>query len=393
MRSLKENNASEIEIKKAVNELVARKRKLEEKEIEFLPVDNSFEKARIEDLLKRRFFFAPSFEIYGGYAGQFDLGPMGCKIKFNILNLWRNHFVIEEDLIEVDCTCITPEPILKASGHVERFADLMVKDPKTGECFRLDHLIKSFFEDQLKTKKDHPDRAEFEDIITKLDGYTKDEMSEILRKYNIKSPITKNELSEPLEFNLMFDTMIGPTGKIKAYLRPELAQGIFVNFKRALEFNQGKLPFGASQIGQAFRNEISPRSGLLRVREFTLAEIEYFVEPDNKDFSKFENVQDLKLNLYSASNQMNGEQPILVTLKDAVDSKLINNQTLGYFMGRIHQFLIKIGIDVEKLRFRQHMSNEMAHYASDCWVGFQIKPHFFSSKSNHPYTKQKNIFQ
>lgn len=333
-----------------------------------LPVDNSFEKARIEDLLKRRFFIAPSFEIYGGYAGQFDLGPMGCKIKFNILDLWRNHFVIEEDLIEVDCTCVTPEPVLKASGHVERFADLMVKDLKTGECFRLDHLIKAFFEDQLKTKGDHPNRAEFEDIMTKLDGYTKDEMNAILKRFDIKSPITKNELSEPLEFNLMFDTMIGPSGKVKAYLRPELAQGIFVNFKRALEFNQGKLPFGSSQIGQAFRNEISPRSGLLRVREFTLAEIEYFIDPDNKDFKKFANVQDLKVNLYSACNQMNGEQPVLLSLKDAVDSKLINNQTLGYFIGRIHQFLLKIGIDVEKLRFRQHMSNEMAHYASDCWV-------------------------
>lgn len=72
-------------------------------------------KARIEDLLKRRFFIAPSFEIYGGYAGQFDFGPMGCKIKFNILDLWRNHFVIEEDLIEVDCTCVTPEPVLKGN--------------------------------------------------------------------------------------------------------------------------------------------------------------------------------------------------------------------------------------------------------------------------------------
>lgn len=375
VRKLKEEeNASEIEIKKAVTELLARKKLLEDKEISLLPNDVSFERARIEDLLKRRFFIAPSFEIYGGYAGQFDLGPMGCKIKYNILEEWRNHFVIEEDLIEVDCTCVTPEPILKASGHVERFADLMVKDLKTGECFRLDHLIKAFFEDQIKnaTKAggDHPNKDEFEDIVTKLDGFSKDEMNAILKKYDIKSPLTKNELSEPLEFNLMFDTMIGPTGKVKAYLRPELAQGIFVNFKRALEFNHGKLPFGSSQIGQAFRNEISPRSGLLRVREFTLAEIEYFVDPSDKDHKKFVNVQDLKLNLYSACNQMNGEKAVKMSLKDAVDQKLINNPTLGYFIGRIYEFLKKIGIDEDKLRFRQHMSNEMAHYASDCWVKY-----------------------
>lgn len=102
----------------------------------------------------------------------------------------------------------------------------MVKDEKTGECFRLDHLIKQFFEDKLKSKDEQKNKDEYDDIITKLDGYTKDEMNNILKKYDIKSPITKNELSEPLEFNLMFETMIGPSGKVKAYLRPELAQGI-----------------------------------------------------------------------------------------------------------------------------------------------------------------------
>lgn len=141
-----------------------------------------------------------------------------------------------------------------------------------------------------------------------------------------------------------------------------------MNFKRALEFNQGKLPFGSSQIGQAFRNEISPRSGLLRVREFTLAEIEYFIDPEKKEFKKFENVKNLKVNLYSANSQMNGEQPKQITLEEAINCNLIKNQTLGYFIGRIHEFLIKIGIDSNKLRFRQHMANEMAHYASDCWV-------------------------
>lgn len=94
----------------------------------------------------------------------------------------------------------------------------------------------------------------------------KSQMAEILKKYEIRSPLTNNELSEPIEFNLMFGTQIGPSGMVKGFLRPETAQGIFVNFKRLLEFNQGKLPFAAAQIGQAFRNEISPRSGLIRVR-------------------------------------------------------------------------------------------------------------------------------
>lgn len=253
---------------------------------------------------------------------------------------------------------------------MERFADLMVKDKVTGECFRLDHLIKQFFEDKKKSKDGQAKKEEYDDILVKLDGYTKDEMNDILKKYNIKSPITQNELTEPLDFNLMFETLIGPSGKLKAFLRPELAQGIFVNFKRALEFNQGKLPFGSSQIGQAFRNEISPRSGLLRVREFTLAEIEYFIDPEQDKFKKFVDVENLEINLYSANAQMNGEPAKVLTLRQAYDLGLIKNQTLGYFIGRIHQFLIKIGVDARKLRFRQHMANEMAHYASDCWVFF-----------------------
>jgi glycyl-tRNA synthetase len=370
VRQLKADNASEIEVKKAVHELKGRKKMLEDKELDFLPKDSGFERARMEDLLKRRFFIAPSFEVYGGYAGQFDFGPMGCAMKHNMLKIWRNHFVLEDDLLELDCTIITPEPVLKASGHVERFADLMVKDVKNGECFRLDHLIKAHLEDLAKTTKNLSAelKQEYEDVIVRLDGFSTEEMKQVLAKYAIKSPITKNDLTDPIEFNLMFSTHIGPTGLVRGFLRPETAQGIFVNFKRLLEFNQGKLPFGGAQIGQAFRNEISPRSGLIRVREFTLAEIEYFVDPNQKEScDKFDSLRNLELNLYSACNQMDGKSPEKLKLGEAVERKIINNETLAYFMGRIHLFLTKVGVDPSRLRFRQHMSNEMAHYACDCW--------------------------
>ncbi|GFU07860.1 glycine--tRNA ligase [Nephila pilipes] len=153
----------------------------------------------------------------------------------------------------------------------------------------------------------------------------------------------------------------------KGFLRPETAQGIFVNFKRLLQFNQGRLPFAAAQIGNSFRNEISPRTGLIRVREFTMAEIEHFVDPRSKEHPKFKQVQNAKLTLYSACNQMNGESAFVTTIGDAVQKGIVANETLGYFMARIYQFLITVGINPEKLRFRQHMSNEMAHYATDCW--------------------------
>jgi len=245
---------------------------------------------------------------------------------------------------------------------------LMVKDEKTGECFRLDHLIKAHLEKVKADKKTTAEvRLECEDIVIKLDGMTKDEMGAVLRRFEMKAPLSGNDLSDPMEFNLMFSTYIGPTGLVKGYLRPETAQGIFVNFKRLLEFNQSKLPFAAAQIGNSFRNEISPRSGLIRVREFTMAEIEHFCDPSDKSHPKFDQVRDVRVLLYSACNQMDGKAAEYKTIGEAVDGRIIANETLAYFMARIQMYMVKIGVDPKKLRFRQHMGNEMAHYACDCW--------------------------
>lgn len=319
VRQLKQDGAPEIDVKKAVNELKARKKLLEDKELELAPAASSFDRSKMEVLLKRRFFYDQSFAIYGGITGQYDFGPMGCALKSNMLNAWRQFFVLEEQMLEVDCSILTPEPVLKASGHVDRFADYMVKDLKNGECFRLDHLIKNNLEKLCSEKTTTAElKAECEDIIIKLDGNTKDEMGAIMRRFNMKSPSTGNDLSDPIEFNLMFGTQIGPTGLIKGFLRPETAQGIFVNFKRLLEFNQGKLPFAAAQIGNSFRNEISPRSGLIRVREFTMAEIEHFCDPVEKSHPKFDAVKDTVMLLYSACNQMDGKSASQVKIGDAV---------------------------------------------------------------------------
>ena len=214
----------------------------------------------------------------------------------------------------------------------------MVKDDKTGECFRLDHLIKAQLEKVKADKKTSAEtKAECDDIIIKLDGMNKEEMRQILRKFEMKAPLTGNELSDPMEFNLMFSTFIGPTGLVRGYLRPETAQGIFVNFKRLLEFNQSKLPFAAAQIGNSFRNEISPRSGLIRVREFTMAEIEHFCDPSDKSHPKFDEVRQVQVLLYSACNQMDGKAAEYTTIGQAVDEGTIANETLAYFMARIQQ--------------------------------------------------------
>lgn len=366
VRKLKDEKAPEIDVKKAVAELKTRKKILEDKELSLTPAEESFDRAKMEDLVKRRFFYDQSFAIYGGITGQFDFGPMGCALKSNMIQLWRKYFILQEQMLEVDCSILTPEPVLKASGHVERFADLMTKDLKTGECFRLDHLIKAHLEKIKREKNAKAElKAEIEDILVKLDGMTADEMAALMQRFNMKSPISGNDLTPPIEFNLMFNTQIGPTGLVKGFLRPETAQGIFVNFKRLLEFNQGRLPFAAAQIGNSFRNEISPRSGLLRVREFTMCEIEHFC--DSKDHPKFESIKDTAMLLYSANNQEQGKPAEIVTIGDAVSQGVVNNETLGYFMTRIYMYLLAVGIDAKKLRFRQHMGNEMAHYACDCW--------------------------
>ncbi|XP_060681636.1 glycine--tRNA ligase [Hemiscyllium ocellatum] len=368
VRKLKAENFPQVDVDKAVAELKARKRILEAKELALQPKDDLVDRTKMEDTLKRRFFYDQAFAIYGGVSGLYDFGPVGCALKNNILQIWRQHFIQEEQILEIDCTMLTPEPVLKTSGHVDKFADYMVKDVKNGECFRADHLLKAHLQKLMSDKKCSAEKkAEMENVITQLDNYSQQELTELFVKYNVKSPVTGNDLSPPVSFNLMFQTSIGPGGNMPGYLRPETAQGIFLNFKRLLEFNQGKLPFAAAQIGNSFRNEISPRSGLIRVREFTMAEIEHFVDPNEKTHPKFEAVADLQILLYSSQAQTSGQSARTMRLGDAVEQRIINNSVLGYFIGRIYLFLLKVGVSAGKLRFRQHMDNEMAHYACDCW--------------------------
>ena len=152
------------------------------------------------------------------------------------------------------------------------------------------------------------------------------------------------------------------------YLRPETAQGQFLNFSKLYEYNNLKMPFASASIGKSFRNEISPRQGLLRVREFLMAEIEHFVDPNDKAHPRFHEVQDVVLKFLPKDVQESGSTQIVEkTIGEAVRSGMVDNETLGYFLARIHLFLKRIGVDQNKVRFRQHMANEMAHYASDCW--------------------------
>ncbi|KAF5339584.1 hypothetical protein D9611_011412 [Ephemerocybe angulata] len=355
-----------------------------------------FDKARFDATLNRRFFYAPAFEIYGGVAGLYDYGPPGSALQANIIDQWRKHFIIEEGMLELDTTIMTPSAVFETSGHVARFADWMVKDTKTGDVLRADHLVKNVLENRLagdrearglaaappvedKKRKKKAGKAttlklddevvkEYETILAQLDNYTGPELGELCRKHKLTNPDTDNEVGEPQQFNLMFQSSIGPTGQHKGYLRPETAQGHFLNFNRLLDYNNGRVPFASAQIGRSFRNEISPRAGLLRVREFTMAEIEHYVDPDDKSHPRFKEVRDIAIVLLDRDVQEAGSSETRVmSVGEAVDKGIIANETLGYFIVRIYLFLVNIGINPKRLRFRQHMANEMAHYATDCW--------------------------
>lgn len=351
----------------------------------------------LDTLLRRRLFYTPSFEIYGGVSGLYDYGPPGCALQANIVDTWRKHFVLEEDMMEVDCTMLTPHDVLKTSGHVDKFADWMCKDPKTGEIFRADHLVEEVLEARLKgdlqargikveqqeggdkkkkkvkeikaVKLDDAVVREYEETLAKIDNYNGTELGELIYKHEIANPANGNQLEPPVAFNLMFSTSIGPSSNLPGYLRPETAQGQFLTFSKLLEFNNAKMPFASASIGKSFRNEISPKSGLLRVREFLMAEIEHFVDPNEKSHPRFAEVADtVSLNFLDRHIQQSGKTTFVTkTVGEAVKEGMVDNETLGYFLARIYLFLVDLGVDPEKLRFRQHMPNEMAHYATDCW--------------------------
>lgn len=218
-------------------------------------------------LCKRRGFIYQGSEIYGGLAGTWDYGPLGVALKNNIQNLWWRRFVLDrEDMYGIDAALLMNPKVWVSSGHVGGFSDPLVEDLKTKKRYRADHLLEEQGIDPA--------------------GMTPQEMDALIKEKGIKSP-EKNPLGEVRQFNMMFKTHVGPIEDEESisYLRPETAQGMFVNFKNVVDSFHPKLPFGLAQIGKAFRNEIAPRDFIFRVRELEQMEIEYFVKPSEWEVS------------------------------------------------------------------------------------------------------------
>ena len=216
---------------------------------------------KIVSLAKRRGFIFQGSEIYGGLAGTYDYGPLGSLLKNNIKDSWLKKFVHSRtDMYLVDAAILMNQNVWRSTGHVDHFSDPLVEDLKTKKRYRADNLI--------------------EDNGFSALGLTPKDMTDLINEKGILSP-DGNKLGEVRQFNMMLQTKLGAVEDSSAtsYLRPETAQGIFVNFKNVVDSMNPKMPFGISQIGKAFRNEITPRDFIFRLRELEQMEIEYFVKP------------------------------------------------------------------------------------------------------------------
>ncbi len=254
-------------------------------------------------LCKRKGFIFQGSEIYGGLSGTWDYGPLGVALKNNIKQLWWKRFVTDrEDMYGVDAAILMNQNVWKASGHVGGFSDPLVEDIKTQKRYRADHLL--------------------EDVGIDVKGLGLAQMDALIKEKGIKSP-EGNPLGDVRQFNMMFQTNVGPVASDDSisYLRPETAQGMFVNFKNVLDSMHPKMPFGLAQIGKAFRNEIAPRDFIFRTREFEQMEIEYFVHPSQWA------------------------------------------EVFGHFQDQVRSFVKDVGISSEKVSELEIAPEDLAHYS------------------------------
>ncbi len=237
----------------------------------------------IVNLAKNRWFVYPWSEIYGWLANTWDYGPYGSILKDNIRNLWLKEFVQKRtDMLQLDAGILMNSQVWVASGHVWGFSDPLIDDKNTKERFRADKLLEDFIESLDDTGESLKEKYKVESLIP--EAWSLEKQTEVMRGEWVKNPNTweRGDWTDAKKFNLMFQTKQGVTDDSWAtvYLRPETAQGIFINFANVLRTSRKKIPFGVAQVWKAFRNEITPGNFIFRTREFEQMEIEYFCQPE-----------------------------------------------------------------------------------------------------------------
>lgn len=263
---------------------------------------------KVVALCKRRGFIYPGSEIYGGLANTYDFGPLGTELKRNLTNYWWKFFVASrEDMYGLDTSILMSPKVWEASGHTASFTNMMVDCTTCQFRTRADHLI----EDELPQ-------------VGNVEGLSTEELDKIIAENKIKCPSCgKLTWTQTRPFNQLFETQVGiiTAGKNTAYLRGELAQGMFVDFKQVLDSLHLKLPFGLAQSGKAFRNEITMGKFTFRTLEFDLSEFEYFIRPDEWE------------------------------------------KTFDFWKEEMWKFALSLGLDKDKLRWRSHKKEELSHYS------------------------------
>ncbi len=302
----------------------------------------------ISEMAKRRGFFWPSYEIYGGVGGFITFGPLGSILKRRIEDKFRNFYIRPLGILEIESSVIMPGEVFEASGHVDHFKEPIVECLQCKRKFRADHLLQEF--------------AGISD--TETEKLTLQQLMNEIKKRNIHCPECGGDFGKTEQFMTMFTTTIGPYSEATGYGRPEAAQGIFVEFKRIYESVRGRFPFGVVQIGHALRNEISPRQGPIRLREFTIIDIEFFLDPEDLRCPLLKEVEDDTLKLIIAENKLKGvKEPIEVTVRQALNKGYIKAEWQAFFMALAKRFLVELGVPEDKQRFIEKLEWERAHYS------------------------------
>ena len=324
----------------------------------------------INELARRRGFFWPSFEIYGGSGGFVTYGPLGARLKQNIEAKLRELFVKKIGIYEMESSVIAPGKVFEASGHVDHFKEPMVECQNCHPRFRADHLL----EEKGITS------AEAEKMSLT-------EIKEEIERHGVVCPDCKGKFGEPQRYLTMFETTIGPYSGAVGYGRPEAAQNIFVEFNRLYTVARERLPFGAIQIGHALRNEISPRQGLIRLREFTISDLEFFFDPEEPCCNLLSEVENEVLPILLCETRLKEcEDTTNFTVREALDKKIIRSEWQAFFMAMAKKLLVDLGVPAEKQRFIEKLTWEKAHYSSqsfdqevlvDRWGWVEVSGHAY----------------
>jgi len=307
-------------------------------------------RASYEELLRlalERGFFFPSAEIYNeAPAGFWEYGPTGLLMRNNFIREWRRRIVRNDDMLEIDGSVILPKIVFEASGHLSSLVDPIVQCTKCGTKIRADKYISE------KTGLQIDERL------------SPEEFQNLILKYELHCPKCGGEFGKPTKFNMMFRVGVGAEDS-DAYLRPETAQSIFVDFARLSKTMRIKLPKGIAQVGRSFRNEIAPRQALIRLRELMQAEVEVFFNPTAKfDPSRFEKIKHITMNVLSQNSDPNQSKNLTASEAVVVFGGM---EIITYYFALLQDFYEKCGFPKEKTRFRELSAADRAFYTTSAF--------------------------